>query len=266
MLTNSGAGSDLETEPDDLFDARFVTNYAEGDMPLPTSATLTPLDPARHVRELIFIEAPVVSTQARFDHRRILIPDIDLSAYRFKAVIDFIVVRVFTRRTQHQWIQDDLRTVLPCDSWILPINPGAGNVAEEFDIKIQEPRSTTVVVAAIEAVSRNRGERRAPHIREIEFSLDVYSRAGDDEPREKMVGLLQRTYFAETVRWQNDRDMPRTTAMHLGESGPAPQTRHLTPGRGENETHRGPCAPSRMSSQAHFWKAPCIWVRKTQAA
>ena len=221
MLANSGAGRDLETEQDDLLYARFVTAYSRG----------------RHVRELTFIEQPVVSNQARFDHRRVLIPDIDLSVYRFKAVIDFIVVRVFTHRTQHQWIQDVLRTVLPRNCLITPINPGAGKVAEEFDIKIQEPRSTAVVVAAIEAVSRNRGERRAPQVRQIEFSLDVYSRAGDDDAREKMVGLLQRTYFADTARWQNDRDMPRTTATDLGESGPELATSYLTPEMGEK---RGP--------------------------
>ncbi len=203
-------------------------------MPLPTSATLTPLDPARHVRELTFIEKPVVSNQARFKHRRMLVPDIDLSSYRFKAVIDFIVVRVFTHRTQHQWIQEDLRAVLPRDSWISPMNPGPGDVAVEFDVKIQEPRSTAVVVAAIEAVSRKRGERRAPQIREIEFSLDVYSHTGAHDARDKMVGLLQRTYFADTARWQNDRDMPRTTAMNVGRSGPEPQTRYLTPEMGEN--------------------------------
>lgn len=122
-------------------------------MPLPTSAKLTPLDPARRVRELTFIETPVVSKQARFKHRRMLIPDIDLKAYRFKAVIDFIVVRVFTQKTQRQWIQEALREVLPRDSWIVAINSGAGMVAEEFDITIQDPHSTAVVIAAIEFTS-----------------------------------------------------------------------------------------------------------------
>lgn len=201
-------------------------------MPLPTSAKLTPLDPARPVRELTFIETPVVSKQARFKHRRMLIPDIDLKAYRFKAVIDFIVVRVFTQKTQRQWIQQDLLKVLPRNSWTLPIAPGAGMVAEEFDIKIQEPRSIAVVIAAIEAVSKKRGERSAPQIREMEFSLDVYSRTGDDDAREKMVGLMQRTYFAETARWQNDLDMPRTTAENVSKSVPKPETRYLTPEMG----------------------------------
>lgn len=203
-------------------------------MPLPASAKLTPLDPARPVRELKFIETPVVSKQARFKHRRMLIPDIDLKAYRFKAVIDFIVVRVFTQRTQRQWIQEALREVLPRDSWIVAINSGAGMVAEEFDITIQEPRSIAVVIAAIEAVSKKRGERSAPQIRKMEFSLDVYSRTGDDDAREKMVGLMQRTYFAETARWQNDLDMPRTTASNVGNSVPKLETRYLTPEMGES--------------------------------
>ncbi len=201
-------------------------------MPLPTSAKLTPLDPARPIRELTFMESPVVSRQARFQNRRMLIPEIDLRKYRLKAVVDYIVVRVFTHRTQHQWIQQELRTVLPGDSWISAINPGAGEVADEFDMKIQEPGSTAVVAAAIEAVSKKRGERSAPRLREIEFSLDVYSRDGDDDEREKMVGILQRTYFAQTGRWQDDLDMPRTTAADIGRADSNPVTRYLTPKMG----------------------------------
>ncbi|MEI4197322.1 hypothetical protein [Roseovarius sp. E0-M6] len=201
-------------------------------MPLPTSAKLIPLNPAKPIRELKFTESWVTAEQARFQNRRMLIPDVDLKNYRFKAVIDYIVVRVFTRKTQHQWIQKKLRTVLTRDSWILPSNPGAGAVADEFDIKIQEPGSTALVAAAIEAVSKERGECSAPEIREIEFSLDVYSRGGDDEERDKMVGLLQRTYFADTERWPNNLDMPRTTAAKTGQSEPEVKTNYLTPRMG----------------------------------
>lgn len=202
-------------------------------MPLPTSAKLTSLDPARPVRELRFTEAAAVSTQARFQGRRILIPEIALRNYRFKAVIDFVVVRIFTRSTQVQWIQKELLTVLPRNSWIEPVKPGAGEVSDVFEIRIQEPGSTALAVAAIEAVSRKRGERRAPQVREMEFSLDVYSRAGEEDEREKMVGLLQRTYFAETARWQNDLEMPRTTAATAGQSPPEVKTRYLTAIMGE---------------------------------
>ncbi|MEB8386880.1 hypothetical protein OO012_06540 [Rhodobacteraceae bacterium KMM 6894] len=201
-------------------------------MSLPTSAKLTPLDPTRPRRELTFMESPVASKQARFQNRRMLIPEIDLKKYRFKAVIDYVVVRVFTDKTQHQWIQKALRTVLERDSWISPVNPGAGKESDEFDIKIQEPSSAALVAAAIEAVSKERGERRAPELREIEFSLDVYSRGGDEQERDKMVGLLQRTYFAETTRWQDDMDMPRTIAMNVGESDPKTETSYLTPEMG----------------------------------
>ncbi|WP_336425862.1 hypothetical protein [Roseovarius sp. D0-M9] len=178
------------------------------------------------------MESPVASKQARFQNRRMLIPEIDLKNYRFKAVIDYIVVRVFTHKTQHQWIQKELRTVLKRDSWISPSNPGAGEVAEEFDIKIQEPSSTTLVAAAIEAVGKRRGERRAPQLREIEFSLDAYSRNAADDEREKMVGLLQRTYFADTTRWQNDRDMPRSTAAKADHSDSKTETSYLAPEMG----------------------------------
>lgn len=198
-------------------------------MPLPTSAKLTPLDPGRPGRELTFIESEVRNKQPRFRNRRVLTPKIDPKRYRFKAVIDFVVVRVFTNSTQFQWIQQELRTVLPRDSWISPINPGGGKEADEFDITIQEPSSTAVVAAAIEAVGSRRGERKAPQIRKIEFSLDVYSRDRSDNTREEMVGLLQRTYFAATERWANDLDMPRSTAATNDQPGSKTLTNYLPP-------------------------------------
>lgn len=202
-------------------------------MPLPTSAKLTPFDPARPSRELSFIESQVGSRQTRFQDRRILTPGIDLKKYRFEAVIDFVVVRVFARRTQHQWIQKELRTVLECDCWIKPINPGEGKEADEFDIKIQEPRSSKIVAAAIHAVGEKRGERRTPQLREIEFSLDVFSRDSTEDAREIMVGLLQRTYFAATKRWVNHLDMPRSTASITGQIGGEPTSNYLPPAVGE---------------------------------
>lgn len=204
-------------------------------MPLPTLAKLTPLDPARPSRELSFIESKVDSKQKRFQDRRVLTPDIDIKRYRFKAVIDYVIIRVFTRRTQHQWIQKELRTVLECDCWINPINPGVGKEAEEFDITIQEPRSSKIVAKAIHAVGEKRGERRTPQIREIEFSLDVFSRdSTEEEAREVMVGLLQRTYFAATERWTKDLDMPRTTASITGHNDGESTTNYLPPEVGED--------------------------------
>ena len=116
----------------------------------PTSTTLTPLNPGRPSRELTFVESEVDLKQARFHNRRVLTPILNIKDYRFKAVIDFVVVRVFTNRTQFQWIQQELRTVLPRDSWVTPINPGGGTEADEFDIRIQEPSSTAISMASKE--------------------------------------------------------------------------------------------------------------------
>lgn len=202
-------------------------------MPLPSSTMLSPLDPRRPSRELAFIETKVGLKQARFQNRRVLSPTLDLKAFRFKAVIDFMVVRVFTNKTQFQWIQQELRTVLPRDSWITPINPGGGTEAEEFDIKIQEPDSSGLVAAAIAAVGTRHGERKTAQLREIEFSLDVYSRNGADSKREQMVGLLQRTYYAEVGRWENRLDMPRSTAAIATQPDLAARTKYLPPVMGD---------------------------------
>jgi len=202
-------------------------------MPLPSSTMLSPLDPRRPSRELTFIETEVGLKQARFQNRRVLTPTLDLKAFRFKAVIDFMVVRVFTNKTQFQWIQQELRTVLLRDSWITPINPGAGTEAEEFDIRIQEPSSSTLVAAAIAAVSARHGERKIAQLREIEFSLDVYSRNGADSIREQMVGLLQRTYYAEVGRWEKRLDMPRSTAAIATQPDLAAITKYLPPVMGD---------------------------------
>ncbi|WP_299987673.1 hypothetical protein [uncultured Ruegeria sp.] len=221
-------------------------------MPLPTSTTLSPLDPLRPVRELTFVESEVGGKQARFRDRRVLTPTLDLKGFRFKAVVDFVVVRVFTNRTQFQWIQQALRTVLPRDSWITSINPGRGTRADEFDIRIQEPQSTAVVAEAIAAVGAKRGERRAPQIREIEFSLDVYSRDGAEDKREQMIGLLQRTYYAATDRWADELDMPRSTAAITAQPGSATTTEYLPPVMGEKREDSLTVRPSPEEFRSPF--------------
>lgn len=221
-------------------------------MRLPTSITLSPLDPKRKRRELTFSETEVELRQARFQNRKVLIPTLAVKNFRFKAVIDFVVVRVFVSRTQHHWLQPELRKVLPRDSWITPIDPGRGRESDEFDIRIQEPRSSAEVAKAITSVGARHGERKTPEIREIEFSLDIYSRGADDDEREQMVGLLQRTYFASLERWQNGLDMPRSTAVPSRNANTKPTTKYLQPLMGQHRIDQLPKRPTPDEFHAPF--------------
>ncbi|WP_040671588.1 hypothetical protein [Rhodobacter ferrooxidans] len=77
-----------------------------------------------------FVEKACRHRQPRFEGRSVLWRPINLDDLGFRAVIDWIEIQVKRGgRTQVQWVQGDLKTFLPRDSWIDPITPG-----EPFDV------------------------------------------------------------------------------------------------------------------------------------
>ena len=88
----------------------------------------------------------LTNSQRRLVDRQVLMPEIDLDAYRFRAVIDWIELRLeLGRPTQAQYVQRVLRQHLNRNSHIRPENEGPGSVATVFQIKIQEPISLALV-------------------------------------------------------------------------------------------------------------------------
>src|SRR4051812_25365442 len=75
-------------------------------------------------------------TQARFENRDVLRPDLNLGAYRVEAVCDYAELVVsLARETQFRYVQDALSPLagLP---YVAPIGEGAGGVTSTFRIRV----------------------------------------------------------------------------------------------------------------------------------
>lgn len=142
-------------------------------MTLPTTAVLpyrkTPMPPLDLPHRLVALG----NTQARLRDRHMLVPDVDLAAYRFRAVIDWIEFRVqFGRGVQVQQLQPVLRSFFGRNGHIIGEDKRPGDVFTRCRIKMQEPPSLARVVEAHQALVDAFGEIEPAQITGIEISID----------------------------------------------------------------------------------------------
>lgn len=124
-------------------------------------------------------------------------PEIDLSRYQCKAVIDKIEF-CFTcsKPTQFRYIQTQLGRLLPRPNgkqhWVKK-TPGGTSSATEFKITLQDPEASTLL--KVEEMLRDRFAMiGSTKVLEFEVSIDFYPRNESDIDRARMVAVLQRHY------------------------------------------------------------------------
>lgn len=213
--------------------------------------------PTSHLR---FLDEAVIARQSRFRNRRMLSPAIELDSYRCRAVIDFIDVKIHTIRPTgvtavRNWIVDGVKSEsVYC--WNLN---GTSNSAQVFAVRIQEPTAT--MLSKVERViERSRAGLAQPaSIRMIEISIDIYSKNRSRRDRERMVGLLQRTYLPPMETWTS-RATPRFVV------GEPSTTIHLIKHRPKDwcvyPSHR-PSAPP-LDSTTYFGEQNGPWMVRVQ--
>lgn len=140
--------------------------------------------------------------QPRFDGRQLIAPEIDLSAYTCRAVIDWVwlefeTARVTTSRALHEHLKTRLlggkSNVTGPDT---PHNFKKfwNHVGTRFRMKIQDPDPWKVF--HLEAAVRGyRGLIGPIRVIGIEVALDWYARSGTNEDRWAMVGTLHRHHL-----------------------------------------------------------------------
>lgn len=145
---------------------------------------------------LTFLARNYAGKQAAMRGRVVLTPDIDLTRFGFRAVIDWIKVEVeINHATQFRYLQDKLKTFFSgvCD--VRAIEPEAGGVSARFSITIQEPKSVAHVQHSLEALPDGFKLVTQPVLSEIEVSVDAKPRAPSDLQRAMMLGVMNRTIF-----------------------------------------------------------------------
>jgi hypothetical protein len=155
--------------------------------------------PACHLR---FLDEAVIAKQSRFRNRRMLRPAIELDSYSCRAAIDFIDVDVHTinltgMAAVRKWIMDSVKSE-SVFCWHLD---GTMNSARSFTVRIQEPTATMLSKVERAIGCSRAGLARPTSIRTIEVSIDIYAKSGKQDDRDRMVGLLQRTYLPGMETW-----------------------------------------------------------------
>lgn len=179
-------------------------------MNFPTTAALATSEPNKRTVELAHDLLPLAKVQRRLAGRVAMVPVVELSAYRFRAVIDWIEFRVhLARSTQVQHLQQVLRRHLDRDSHIEPESSAAGNTFAACTIRVQEPASLAVVATLHQDIVDTFGEAAGSRVTAIEISVDAYPRQPADEARWTLLGALQRTIWTGRDIWSNPDSRPR---------------------------------------------------------
>lgn len=141
-----------------------------------------------------------------------LLPVLDLSDFTFRAVIDWVEIRVTLQQvTQFQWVQKIVDRALLRKSLVTAVNPGAGNVSDTFDVMIQEPPSLARVLEICNLIFFRYPGSAEPTIQGIEVSIDATPKAQSDENRALLFGAMQRTIFTSRDIVASERDRVRTS-------------------------------------------------------
>lgn len=182
-------------------------------MQLPTLCKLPTWRPSGCGLVLPHLVVATNRTQRRLKGRSVLTPDLDLSAYRFKVVFDWIEFEVHLGKpTQVQHVQSILRRHLDRNSHITPIDLGPGGTFTRCAIKIQEPPNMAFVAQIYRDLIGVYGEAEVSRVKAFEVSVDAYPRVPSDEARSQLLAAMQRTIWTGRDIWSDPESRPRTIA------------------------------------------------------
>lgn len=201
-----------------------------------------PRSPGAIPVRLDFVEQPAGMKQRRFRGRSAMVPDIDLDAYRFRAVIDVLKIQIsLGQPTQYRWVREVIEPILaPSTFYVTALNTDVGYVSNEFEIRINDPKSAATIHNATQALFARFGGCNAAVI-ELETSIDIYPKDADEIARLRMLMLVQRTI---SPTWDVFRDPNRRPRSFNG-----CQTKLIVGGKSRNrdltawvhpEGHRAP--------------------------
>lgn len=122
------------------------------------------------------------------------------------------MIRVNLKRvTQFRFLQEYLAVFLGENAYIEPVRPGAGGESSIFDVTIQEPKSLADIMEISAYIGDMFGEASEPQIRAIEFSVDAYPHLPEQQKRDLLIGVMQRSSFTTRDIWKNPGSRPRSS-------------------------------------------------------
>ncbi len=150
--------------------------------------------------KLQYIEEPLRSSQRRFEARTALLPQIDLGAYRWASVVDWIDVEFVLGRPSQYWkLNARIETLTGRKEYPRALDTGPGRTASHYRLRVQEP-DFSVLRRVLADIESEYGFASPAAIVGIEVSIDAYPSTPDEEARARLHGVLVR-HFYPTTRW-----------------------------------------------------------------
>ncbi|EJL51639.1 hypothetical protein PMI09_04429 [Rhizobium sp. CF122] len=159
--------------------------------------------------DLTYAEETLRRSQKRFRNRRVLTPAIDLDAYQWGAVVDWIDIEFeLIRRTQHWKLNDRIEARTGRKEFPEALDLGAGKTATQYRLRVQEP-DFAIVRKVMEDIEAEYGLTAPARVVGLEVSIDAYPRTAGEEARARLHGVLVRHFFPTTAVLTGDKKWPR---------------------------------------------------------
>lgn len=161
--------------------------------------------------ELQYVEKTLRSTQRRFEARTALRPLIDLGAYKWASVVDWIDVEFeLGRPSQHWKLNERIEDLTGRKEYPKALDVGPGGTSSRYRLRVQEPdfRALRRILADLE---EEYGFASPAIVAGIEISIDGYPKDPGEEARARLFGVLVRHFFPTTKVLTGDLKWPRFT-------------------------------------------------------
>lgn len=159
--------------------------------------------------DLVYVEETLRRSQKRFRDRRVLTPEIDLDAYQWSALVDWIDIEFeLMRRTQHWKLNDRIEALTGRKEFPEALELDAGKTATRYRLRIQEP-DFAMTWKVIEDIKAEYGFVAPARVVGLEVSIDAYPKTVSEEARARLHGVLVRHFFPTTGILTDEKKWPR---------------------------------------------------------
>ncbi len=163
------------------------------------------------IGHLAYRRRPLLMKQSRLIGRHVLVPEINLAAYKTWAVIDFIDLRLLLgRKSQFHHIKAIVDGIVGRSCYVFPHDGGNGGETCKFDVRVQDPEVEGLFGLA-QAINERYRLELDPAIATLEVSIDFYPRHPDKVARARMLKTLMNSFMPTRDVFSDPLERPRFT-------------------------------------------------------
>lgn len=160
---------------------------------------------------LDYVEETLRSPQRRFQGRIVVRPQIDLGAYRWASVVDWIDVEfILGRRSQYWHLNHRIEGLTGRKEYPEALDVGPGGTARRYRLRVQEP-DFSVLRRVLADIEGEYGFASPAAISGVEVSIDAYPHFPGELARARLHGVMVRHFYPTTKWLTTGMKWPRAT-------------------------------------------------------